>query len=169
MKVPYNRQMLCNRRRYLQVIGGAVGAAALRISSKADQTKFSIPGLFPGRVVGVESLNSYTSDKYQAEPIRAMMQKGMCQLTGADTWQEAWRQFFEPGDVVGIKTNPSGYPICSSPQAMAAILEGLFSARDQTGECSRVRSLPRPVRRREYRQLASQGHTHHGRGGGLQG
>ena len=34
----------------------------------------------------------------------------MMELTGADGWVDAWRQFFEPGDVVGIKVNPVGQP-----------------------------------------------------------
>jgi uncharacterized protein (DUF362 family) len=108
-------------------MAGVITGTALRIDSKAESSKFAIPGLYPGRVIAVESPESYVSGKYQAEPIRAMIQKGMCGLTGADAWQEAWKQFFEPGDVVGIKTNPVGNPICSSPQAMAAIFEGIFS------------------------------------------
>jgi uncharacterized protein (DUF362 family) len=79
-------------------------------------------------VIAVQSGKSFRYNRYYAEPIRGMMQKGMTQLTGAPTWQDAWRQFFEPGDVVGIKVNASGHPICSSREAMAAILEGLYSA-----------------------------------------
>ena len=48
--------------------------------------------------------------KFQAEPIRNMMHKGMTELTGAGNWAEAWRVFVEPGDVVGIKVNPVGQP-----------------------------------------------------------
>jgi hypothetical protein len=32
----------------------------------------------------------------------------MCELTGADCVDDAWKRFFGPGDVVGIKVNPVG-------------------------------------------------------------
>jgi hypothetical protein len=35
-------------------------------------------------------------------------------LTGASTTAEAWRRFFTPADVVGIKVNCGGYPNCIS-------------------------------------------------------
>ena len=35
----------------------------------------------------------------------------MKELTGADDAVEAWRTFFEPGDVVGIKMDPNGQPL----------------------------------------------------------
>ena len=39
-----------------------------------------------------------------------MMARGMCALTGDKTAPEAWRRFFEPSDVVGIKVNCGGQP-----------------------------------------------------------
>jgi uncharacterized protein (DUF362 family) len=66
----------------------------------------------------------------------------MCQLTGADHPEEAWKRFFEPGDVVGIKVNPvgraprSGEPgrvpgavgSVSSPEVLLEVVRGLKSA-----------------------------------------
>jgi hypothetical protein len=41
----------------------------------------------------------------------------------------AWRYFFEPGDVVGIKLNPVGRPfVMSSPEVVQAIVNGLRMA-----------------------------------------
>jgi hypothetical protein len=37
-----------------------------------------------------------------------MMARGMCDLTGANHPDEAWRRFFQRDDVVGIKVNPVG-------------------------------------------------------------
>src|SRR5947208_15013079 len=95
-------------------MGALIGATSLRglalgaqVSSKSERTKLSMPGLYRGRVVAVESAASIVSGKYQAEPVRAMMQRGMSELTGG-TWAEAWKQLFQPGDVVGIKVNPVG-------------------------------------------------------------
>ena len=53
----------------------------------------------------------------------------MKELTGADDAVEAWRPFFEPGDVVGIKMNPVGNPLAnSSSELMLEVIEGLKSA-----------------------------------------
>jgi uncharacterized protein (DUF362 family) len=53
----------------------------------------------------------------------------MQELTGAPDWQDAWRSFFQKGDVVGIKVSPVGGPhLCSDALVMASILEGLQAA-----------------------------------------
>jgi hypothetical protein len=48
------------------------------------------------------------------EVVREMMAQGMRALTGAASTGEAWRRFFAPADVVGIKVNCGGYPNCIS-------------------------------------------------------
>ena len=103
--------MNLGRRRFFSSMMGA--AAAAQVSSRgarAATSKLGMPGLFPGRVVEVRHPGSYVDGKFQAEPIHAMMRKGMTELTGAPDWVAAWRMFFEPGDVVGIKLNPVGNP-----------------------------------------------------------
>src|ERR1035441_9812164 len=117
-----------NRRTYLQLCGAAVCSTAFRICSKAETSKFTMPGLYPGRVVAAESAASVHGGKLAKDPIRSMLQKGMCELTGAPAWQDAWRQFFEPGDVVGIKINPCGYPVCTGPEVLMPVIEGITSA-----------------------------------------
>src|SRR5690606_34980639 len=55
--------------------------------------------------------------------------RGMKELTGADDAVGAWRSFFEPGDVVGIKMNPAGNPLAnSSSELMLEVIEGLKAA-----------------------------------------
>ena len=49
-----------------------------------------------------------------------MMARGMRALTGASTTPDAWRRFFEPSDVVGIKVNCGGYPHCISAYEIVA-------------------------------------------------
>ena len=83
-------------------------AASSLTHSKAATTKPGLPGPFPGRVVGVEHPGCIVGGAYQAEPVRKMMEKGMTALTGAPGWNDAWRMFFEKGDVVGIKVCPVG-------------------------------------------------------------
>src|SRR5205809_7345795 len=95
-------------------MGALIGATSLRglalgaqVSSKSERTKLSMPGLYRGRVVAVENAASIVANKYQAEPIREMMRRGMSELTGG-AWAEAWRQFFQPGDVGRSKVTPVG-------------------------------------------------------------
>lgn len=111
---------------------GLTGSALARASStygQTEQTKWSMPGLFPGRVARVEHSGSIVSGAYQREPVRQMMRRGMRELTGTPDWVAAWRTFFEPGDVVGIKLNPVSRPwVISAPEVVQEIIAGLEAA-----------------------------------------
>jgi hypothetical protein len=54
------------------------------------------------------------------EVVREMIARGMGTLTGASTSTDAWRRFFAPSDVVGIKVNCGGYPFCVSAYEIVA-------------------------------------------------
>jgi uncharacterized protein (DUF362 family) len=98
-------------------------------SRGAAQTKLGIPGPYRGRVVAVEHPGSVISRKYQRDAIRAMLAKGMMELTGAPSPVEAWRVFVEPGEVIGIKLNPVGQPyLISAPEVVQSIIECLEAA-----------------------------------------
>jgi uncharacterized protein (DUF362 family) len=88
-----------------------------------------IPGPFPGRVVEVAHAGSVIDEAVQ-EPITALMvERGMRELVGSPNAVEAWRRFFGPGEVVGIKVNPVGAPHAISNFAtVRAIIAGLKSA-----------------------------------------
>ena len=130
--------MKISRRKCMKSIGGLAVAAALparelalqaRAQSKIDASKLAMPGLYRGRVVAVDSPAVLASGQYQAETVRTMMRKGMAELTGADGWADAWRRFFEPGDVVGIKVNPVGAPrVMSDASVVQEIIAGLEAA-----------------------------------------
>jgi len=117
--------MSLSRREYLQTVAGAIaGGAALYAAPVSAQ--LGLPGPYRGKVVGVTHSECLRGGEFQAEPIRDMLDRGMCELTEATTSVEAWRQFFEPADVVGIKVNPVGQPyICSSAELLHAILDSL--------------------------------------------
>ena len=118
-----------NRRRLLQSMLWAGSAASLRPTAAQSAKRLGIPGPFPGRVAAVHHPACIVSGAYQAEPARAMVGKGMMKLTGAPSPEEAWRVFFEPGDVVGIKVNPVGQPhVISDATVFQAIVEGLQMA-----------------------------------------
>ncbi len=120
-------------RRALLLAGIAGSTASLfacaRNHSQPAASKLGIPGPYPGRVIAVRHPGSIVSGAFQAEPIRAMMRQGMRQLTGSDDWAEAWRVFFEPGDIVGIKVNPVGAPhVMSCAEVIHEIVDGLGAA-----------------------------------------
>jgi len=127
-----NPQKTFGRREFL--LAGLAAPAVPLVSSvrsfeKPAVSRLGIPGPYRGRVVEVRHRGSVVSGVYQAGPIRAMMRRGMTALTGAEDWAEAWRVFFEPGDVVGIKVNPVGAPhIISSAEVIYEIVDGLKSA-----------------------------------------
>ncbi|MGH9719102.1 MAG: DUF362 domain-containing protein, partial [Bryobacteraceae bacterium] len=102
---------------------------AAQVSSKAERSKLAMPGLYRGRVIAVRSEASIVTGKYQAEPVRAMLHKGMQELTGAGNWAEAWRAFVSPGERVGIKVNPVGAPhVISAAEVVRELIDGLQAA-----------------------------------------
>jgi hypothetical protein len=86
---------------------------ALRVvSSYKPSAMPGMPGPYPGRVVSVSSDTCVDTATGAArdDVVREMMAQGMRALTGASTTPDAWRRFFQPSDVVGIKVNCGGYP-----------------------------------------------------------
>ena len=119
--------MLTPRRDFLKsaLLAGSLAAQAdLKAAAKPG-----MPGPYPGRVVAVAHPNCISSGAYQPQAIEQMMHRGMMELTGAPGWPDAWRELFEPGDVVGIKVSPVGGPkLCSDAAVVHHILEGLQAA-----------------------------------------
>jgi Domain of unknown function (DUF362) len=121
--------MRTGRRRFIHGSFVAAAAAVAQSSSKAEDQKLGIPGPYPGRVIAVEHSGCIESGAYQPQPIRQMMERGMSELTGAPSWTDAWRSFFNKGDVVGIKVSPVGGPKLSSDiSVLHTILDGLNQA-----------------------------------------
>ena len=111
-------------------------------ASMSDQPKYRVvsafhatahpgmPGPYPGSVVSVKAEKSIDpqSEKVDAPTVAEMIRRGMAALTGEAAAHDAWRKFFSPSDVVGIKVNCSGAPgICSHPVVVAEIVRNLMS------------------------------------------
>ena len=102
---------------------GLSGIPALRVESNYAPAKVpGMPGPYPGQVVVVSSPQSVDTSTGRADDVmvREMMARGMRMLTGASTTPDAWRRFFEPADIVGIKVNCGGYPHCISAYEIVA-------------------------------------------------
>ena len=114
-----------DRRDFLKsLIAGA--AVTYGTAVAAPDAKIGIPGPYPGRVIAIEHSGSIVDGKPQRTAIHSMMSRGMMDLTGAQTPQDAWRTFFSPADVVGIKLNPVGRPsVMSSPETVNEIIDSL--------------------------------------------
>jgi uncharacterized protein (DUF362 family) len=96
---------------------------ALRVvSSYRPAAVPGMPGPYPGRVIAVTSERSVdiATGAANDDVVREMMARGMRALTGASSTADAWRRFFEPADVVGIKVNCGGYPHCISAYEIVA-------------------------------------------------
>src|SRR4051794_10084492 len=100
-----------------------------------DVGKLGSPGLYPGQVVEVKNPAMIVRGEKNKEAIKATLDRGLKELTGADDAVEAWRKFFEPGDVVGIKVVPNGQPYAhSSYELVLEVIEGLKSAGVRTAD-----------------------------------
>ncbi len=125
------------RRGFLQASALAAGLPLVggsRLLASAGGTvltpgELGIPGPYPGRVVEARNPAMVRAGVKSREAVKAALGLGMKTLTGADDATEAWRRFFEPGDVVGVKMNPVGNPLAnSSNELMLEVVEGLLSA-----------------------------------------
>jgi len=85
---------------------------------------------FPGsRVVSVAADDMLVGGSYNPDGIHRAYEKGLKELTGEKTLENAWSSIFSPDDVVGIKINCIGAPkISSSLQSINETIAGLRSA-----------------------------------------
>jgi hypothetical protein len=104
-------------------------------SADKPLTKLAAPGLYPGRVVEVRNPRMYRQGSRDAGAIKTALERGIKELTGAGDAVEGWRQFFEPGDVVGIKVVPNGQPEAhSSFEIVLEVIEKLKAAGVKTSD-----------------------------------
>lgn len=80
---------------------------------KVQRTKYSLPGIYPGRVVEVHDEAAMTEAGPNKDVIRAMFETGIRSLTGQAP-DASFPVFFEASDVVGIKVNPVGPGLIST-------------------------------------------------------
>lgn len=117
----------------IPVIGSAKYVSATPASAAGeplfDKSKLGVPGPFPGRVIEAQNKGMIVSGKKSRDEIAKTLARGMKELTKADDDVQAWRSFFEPGDVVGIKVVPNGHPQApTSPELVLEVIECLKKA-----------------------------------------
>src|SRR5262249_55649050 len=100
------------------------------VSSFQPSAHPGMPGPYRGSVVSVKAGKSIDeqTEKVDAGGVAELIRRGMAALTGEAAASDAWRKFFSPSDVVGVKVNCSGAPgICSHPVVVAEIVRNLIS------------------------------------------
>ncbi len=130
-----NTEKLIDRRDFMKTATlGAIGAStALSMGDlftalpQIPLSQDAIPGPFPGRVVEVINPEVVKEHHQVDSPLlREMMEKGMAELTGKTSLTEAWKMFISSDDVVGIKLNCLGGPLCySRPEIVEEIIRGV--------------------------------------------
>ncbi|HEX9188864.1 MAG TPA: DUF362 domain-containing protein [Vicinamibacteria bacterium] len=129
-----------DRRTFLELLAAAPLASAARaedlvpdyriVSRHAPEPAPGMPGPWPGRVVSVRSPRCLDEEGVvvNGEVVREMLGRAMRALTGEATTEAAWRRFFEPADVVGIKVNAGGVPhVVSNPAIVAETCRQLMA------------------------------------------
>lgn len=74
---------------------------------KVPKNKYSLPGLFPGKVIEVKDAGAVKDDRSVPKAVYRMFEKGLSGLTDR-RGRDCFDLFFSKDDVVGIKVNPVG-------------------------------------------------------------
>ncbi|MBU2650130.1 MAG: DUF362 domain-containing protein [Bacteroidetes bacterium] len=96
---------------------------------KHPRNEYSMPGKYPGKVVQISNPLSVVDDQPQEEEAYRMLKEGILALTGATTLADAWRQFVNPDEIIGLKVNPvAGKPLTTSHAVTKSIVRQLQEA-----------------------------------------
>jgi hypothetical protein len=94
---------------------------------KMPRTKYSLPGLFPGKVVQVYNKNVMPEVNPNPDIVNHMMATGIEQLTGKNL-DESFSLWFTEDDIVGIKVNTVGAGLISTRlEVVDAVIDWLAS------------------------------------------
>jgi len=126
-----------SRRRFLRT--AALGLATIPFAARADQTSVNTEAFEarqprstadsagPSSIVGCARHPKVLEEGRPA--CKRMLDAAMMSLTGKKTPNEAWREFFSPKDVVGLKMNGLGGPgISNNPELTDMVVKSLVDA-----------------------------------------
>jgi len=82
------------------------------------RTKSSLPGKYPGKVIISKHKNCLVDNEPVDAAAFAMLEKSILGLTGAKTLKDAWLEFVNPDDVIGLKLNPVAGPLLSNTHSV---------------------------------------------------
>ena len=82
------------------------------------RTKYSMLGKYPGKVVKTVRQGCVVDGKPDPETVYNMLRKSMLRLTGVDNLKDAWRQFVDTNDIIGLKVNPVAEKMLTTSHAV---------------------------------------------------
>ncbi|MDR4509664.1 MAG: DUF362 domain-containing protein [Candidatus Brocadiaceae bacterium] len=124
----------CSRRKFLKhtalgVAGFGIGFSgfeSLQWAIGSDKQPVTVE---KSRVIATRNAGIMKKGKPDPDDVQRMMNEGMFTLTGKKTVADAWKTFFNPEDIVGIKINPiGGVKLSTRPEVVHAIIFGLKAA-----------------------------------------
>ena len=93
------------------------------------RTKDSMPGKYPAKVVKTVRPESVVDGKPNPDVVYDMLKSSMLQLTGAANLSDAWLQFVDANDIIGLKVNPvAGKMLATSHAVTQAVVRQLEEA-----------------------------------------
>jgi len=87
-------------------------------ATKIPRNSLSMPGKFPGKVVHIKNSKAVVNDKPVEQEAYMMIEKAMLELTGQKSLKKAWRSFVNPGEIIGLKVNPSAGKLLTTSHAV---------------------------------------------------
>lgn len=128
-----------NRRKFFSILGAGSAVVAARPLSlfgtqpvrdpekpatnisdaaKVPRTGMSMPGKYPGKVIGVRNSKAVLNNEPVEQEAYLMIRKAMLELTGQNDLGRAWRTFVSPGERIGLKVNPVAGKLLSTSHAV---------------------------------------------------
>jgi hypothetical protein len=139
-----------NRRKFVAILGAGSAALAIKPVSllasgtvqnqakpatnikdadKIPRTPFSMPGIYPGKVILVKNTKSVLNDEPVEKEAYLMIEKAMLELSGQKNLKKAWRTFVNPGDKIGLKVNPvAGKLLYTSHAVVKSVIKQLTAS-----------------------------------------
>jgi hypothetical protein len=118
-----------SRREALLAAALCVVPALTEADTPTSTPRYALPGPFRGRVVEVFHARVLNGNRIVRGALREMMAQGLMRLTGERSETGAWRRFFGPDDVVGIKGCPVGRPhAIAHAETLSEVIRGLTLA-----------------------------------------
>ena len=106
-----------------------VPATNIADAKAIPRTKNSMPGRYPGKVIKTTLPGCVADGKPNPDVVYDMLKSSMLRLTGVANLQDAWRQFVDTNDVIGLKVNPvAGKMLTTSHAVTQAVVRQLEEA-----------------------------------------
>lgn len=93
------------------------------------RTKDSIPGKYPAKVIKAVRPECVADGRPNPEIVYNMLKSSILRLTDTSNIKDAWRQFVDASDVIGLKVNPvAGKMLATSHAVTQAVVRQLEEA-----------------------------------------